>query len=638
MKDIRDIAASLAPDDPGCAKDILYFLLDNHLFGCDIVLDGSSVLCDDGSWSDLYARGRTFLDYRKETAGKKAAFLAAFLSENFPATASRLTLFFNEADTPVTVRYRLLDWMAGSIHKEVHCLSSDEAERLVVKMNSEAPLQAVSAFCLFLGWIRRNYPDTGYRVDIIPPARRSFSTAGQAYSIKTVAYLFYYVFSEEGIRQEQLLEKACRSRTAAHAWTYLCIHMVSALRDTDLERIPHPVLPCPPDEFLAEAANGSVASDTCSKALKLMMERLGYLHMKPHKVMAHRNIEDVFLSIPQSMEHHFGLLFLICEAHFQTSSGSAGDDGPLFRRVSSYSRIRACLGENIGALFLERDASPIALAKSYLQLVELEGARTGAGQRLSAVNGYMLASMARSHKGGPEGFAVTTAAYLRDFGLGIISPEATVRAMFDRGILSCLPSMLLDLITDGAYRALDFSQQAVMLDGLGFTPLEVEKMMELFLEARARCKEAVKDALSGFPGGERKTAAAKALERIAGYQAAGKEPDILCLMTALGETCPDPARTNCILCPYRICTRAAVYHAAGELHRLLRLSRQAATPGERKKHRLLAQQCLLPMVQLAADITGETYGAGASAQLLSLLETIIKKFGDKEAGNGYTAP
>ena len=160
MKDIRDIAASLAPDDPGCAKDILYFLLDNHLFGCDIVLDGSSVLCDDGSWSDLYARGRTFLDYRKETAGQKATFLAASLSETFPETVSRLTFFFNEADTPVTVRYRLLDWMVSSIHKEVHCLSSDEAERLVLKMNNEAPLQAVSAFCLFLGWIRRNYPDT----------------------------------------------------------------------------------------------------------------------------------------------------------------------------------------------------------------------------------------------------------------------------------------------------------------------------------------------------------------------------------------------------------------------------------------------------------------------------------------------
>ena len=70
--------------------------------------------------------------------------------------------------------------------------------------------------------------------------------------------------------------------------------------------------------------------------------------------------------------------------------------------------------------------------------------------------------------------------------------------------------------------------------------------------------------------------------------------------------------------------QAAVYHTAGELHRLLHLSRQASTPSGKKKHRLLAQQCMLPMVQLAADITGETYGAGASSQLLSLLETIVK--------------
>jgi len=364
--------------------------------------------------------------------------------------------------------------------------------------------------------------------------------------------------------------------------------------------------------------------------LKAMMSRLGYLHMKPHKVQNHQNIEDIFLSIPQSLEGHFGLVFLICEAHFQINR--AGEDGPLFRKVTAYSQIRSCLGENVGALFLERDASPVALAKSFLQLVELEGAGNG----IKALNGYMLASLARSHKGGPDGFAITTAAYLRDFGLGIVSPETTAKAMFDRGILSCLPSMLLDIITEGTYRTLDFTQQTIMLSELGLTPLEVESAMELFLEARARSKEALKSVISAFPAGESKAAVAKALERVAGYHAAGKEPDTLCLMTALGKKCQDPAGTNCILCPYRICTRAAVYHAAGELHRLLRLSRQAVTPGEQKKYRLLARQCLLPAIQTAADIAANTYGKESSRQLLSLLEDIVSTFSDKEDIHEHT--
>ena len=544
MKDIKAIPNSLVQEDPLLSQKILRFLLDNHLFGHEIFPQNGTIMCEEAAYSDLYTRAQTFLAHYGEKPEQKKAFLKSLLKEKFPVTADRLSLFFEENDTPVTVCYRILDWMNCTLQTELMEFSSEEAECIIRRMNQETSLQAVTTFCLFLGWMKRKYPDVKYRVDIIPPAKRSESTAGQAFSIKTIACLYYYLFSEEGVMQERIREKACESETAAHAWAYLCTHLVCALRDTDLVRLPHPKLPCLPTEFLANVTNGTVLPETCSQALKSMMSRLGYLHMKPHKVQNHQNIEDIFFSIPQSLEAHFGLVFLICEAHFQINH--AGEDGPLFRKVTAYNRIRSCLGEKVGALFLERDASPIALAKSFLQLVELEGA----GHGIKALHGYMLASMARSHKGGPDGFAVTTAAYLRDFGLGIISPETTAKAMFDRGILSCLPSMLLDLITDGTYRTLDFTQQTIMLSELGLTPLEVESTMELFLEARARSKEALKAALSAFSSGESKTAVAKALERISGYQAAGKERDTLCLMTALGKTCQDPAGTNCILCPY----------------------------------------------------------------------------------------
>lgn len=632
MKDIRLIPNSLAQGNPLLSQKILLFLLDNHLFGHDTVPQDDTLLCEAEAYSDLYTRARTFLAHCEETQEQKNVFLLSLLEEKFPVTADRISLFFEEADVSVSVRYRVMDWMVNTLQAELMEFSSEEAERIVQRMNQETTLQAVSTFCLFLGWMKQKFPNVKYRVDIIPPARRSESTAGQAYGLKTIACLYYYLFSEEGIAQEHILEKACENELAAHALAYLCTHLVSALRDTDLARLPHPVLPCPPADFLANAAGGTVPPETCSQALKAMMSRLGYLHMKPHKVQRHQGIEDIFISIPQSLEVHFGLIFLICEAHFQINH--AGEDGPLFRKVTAYKQIRSCLGENVGALFLERDASPIALSKSYLQLMELEGAGNG----MKALNGYMLASLARSHKGGPDGFAVTTAVYLRDFGLGIVSPETTAKAMFDRGILSCLPSMLLDLVTGGTYRTLDFSQQTMMLSELGLTPLEVESAMELFLEARARSKEALKAVFSAFSAEDSKTAAANALNRIAGYQAAGKEPDTLCLMTALGKTCQDPAGTNCILCPYRICTRATVYHAAGELHRLLRLSRQAATPGEQKKYRLLAQQCLLPAIQMTADIAAQTYGEESSRQLLSLLDDIVTSFSDKENTHEHTSP
>ena len=654
MKDIRDIPAGIpASGPPDAVPDpnaVLYFILQNHLFGHDCVYENGSLMVTDEAYQDLCARAGTFLAHTGDTLEEKLLFLAETLRGPLPITARRLEAFFDECAVLPRIRYRLLDWAVQALHTEVPHMSSDEAGSLIRRMDRETSLESVKAFCAFLEWMRVKYRDTGYSVTVIPPARRSRSTASQAYSLTVVAALYYYLFCEEAVLQENLVQRACDSEASAHAWLYLSIHLVSALRDTDLARLMHPVLPDPPAQVLQKIKSGAYEDTVYAAAVHSIMKRLGYIHMTPNKTRHHQAVPELVLIIPQSLEPHFGRLFMACEAHLKLS-GRPGD-GPLFNKVTAYSRITSSLGENIGSLFKERDASPIALARSYMQCLEAAGAGSSAEKGLTAVHGYMLASMARSHKGGPAGFAETTAVYLKDFGLGLISPEQTAREMFDRGILSCLPSMLLDLITDGAFKSLDFSQQADMLRNLALSPLEVESIMDLMLQARQRCCAAIKDALSVCSQDEKKDTVAKALARIAGYHAPGKQPDILCFMSALGRTCTDPAATNCLLCPFRIDTRAAVYHAAGELHRLHRLAKQSVTAGERKKYTLLARRCLLPVIQLASDIVQQTYGAEVSGFLLQLLHEVVDHGMDhpprradmaasshrKENGHGHTVP
>ena len=625
MRDIRDIPGEiLAAGGAGRTQNtssVLSFILQNHLFGHEAAQENGSLMVTDEAFGDLCARSRIFAAHAGNSTDEKIRFLADTLHSLFPVTARRLEAFFPECGILPRIRYRLLDWAVFALRREVHLLSSDEAGELVRQMDRDTSLEAVKAFCAFLEWMRVKHRDTCYSVTVIPPARRSTSSAGEAYGITVVAALYYYLFCNEAILQEDLIRRACESEASAHAWLYLSIHLVSALRDTDLERLLHPALPDPPQEVLQNIKAGSYGASVYTEAVHTTMKRLGYIHMEPNKTRHHKAVPELVLVIPQSLEPHFGRLFLACEAHLQLSGRPA--DSPLFGKVTAYSRIRACLGENIGSLFKERDASPVALARSYMQCLETAGAASSASKGLAAVHGYMLASMARSHKGGPAGFAETTAAYLKDFGLGLISPQQTARELFDRGILSCLPSMLLDLITDGAFKTLDFSQQAEMLRSLGLSPLDVENTMGLVLKARERSRAALKEALSVYSPEERKGAVAKALARVAGYHAPSKQPDILCLMSALGRTCPEPEATNCLLCPFRIDTRAAVYHAAGELHRLLRLARQSVTPGERKKYTLLARQCLLPVIQLASDIIQQTYGQESSGFLLDLLHEIV---------------
>lgn len=624
MKDIREIPHMIrecgGQGSASAGREALYFILENHLFGHEAVTDNGTLTVPDEAFDDLYRRAAAFLSQAGKDISEKIHFLEGSLRQALPCTAQRLDTFFSSYDIMPRIRYRLLDWAVFALHGEAHLLTSGETEGLVRQMNLETSLEAVKVFCSFLEWMRTTYRDTCYSVTVIPPASRSRSTAGQAYGLSVMAALYYGLFCEEAIGQQNLVQRACERETSAHAWTYLSIHLVSALRDTDLAGLAHPALPDPPAEVLAKVKSGAYGDEVYTNAVHSTMRRFGYIHMAPNKTRCHQGVPELVLVIPQSLEPHFGRLFMLCEAHLQLSGRPL--DSPLFKKVTDYYTLRACLGDTIGSIFRERNASPLALARSYLQCLEAAGASSSADKGLAAVHGYMLASMARSHKSGPGGFAETTAAYLKDFGLGIISPEQTAREMFDRGILSCLPSMLLDLITDGAYKSLDFSQQAGMLKGLGLSPIEVESLMELVLTARERSRAALKEALSACEPEERPEAVARALGRIAGYQAPGKQPDILCLMSAMGKTCQDPAATNCLLCPFRIDTRAAVYQAAGELHRLLRLSKQAVTAGEKKKYALLARQCLLPVIQLASDIIQQTYGPETSNALLALLRGI----------------
>lgn len=634
MKDLRDIPRSLDAGGAGTGREVLYFVFENHLFGHEYVSGNGTIMVPDEAFDDLRGRAETFLAHAGVGLDGKILFLENKLRLSLPDTAERLQAFFSACSVMPRARYRLLDWMVFALRQEARLLTSGEAGDLVRQMNRETSLEAARVFCIFLEWMRSRYHDTGYSVKIMPPASRSRSTAGQAYGLGVMAALYYNLFCEEAIREQELVRRACESETSAHAWTYLSIHLVSALRDTDLTRLTHPALPDAPEKVLLKIRAGAYSDEVYAAAVHSTMKKLGYVHMAPSKTSRYQGVPELVLAIPQSLEKHFGMLFMLCEAHLRLSGRPL--DSPLFKKVTDYGRLRACLGGTIGSIFRERNASPLALARSYLQCLEAAGASSSANKSLAAVHGYMLASMARSHKSGPQGFAETTAVYLKDFGLGIISPRQTARELFDRGILSCLPSMLLDLVTDGAYKRLDFSQQAGMLKELGLSPLEVESLMEMFLTARERSRAALKEAMSACGPEERPAAVAKALARIAGYHAPGKQPDILCLMSAMERTCPDSLATNCLLCPFRIDTRAALYQAAGELHRLLRLSKQAVTAGERKKYVLLARHCLLPILQLAADIVGQTYGAESSGALLALMRELTAH-GFDNAGAGKEA-
>lgn len=87
---------------------------------------------------------------------------------------------------------------------------------------------------------------------------------------------------------------------------------------------------------------------------------------------------------------------------------------------------------------------------------------------------YMLAALARSHKGSYGEFAQTTYTYLKDAKLSGLTPEFVAQELFERGVLSCIPSMLLRTICGDDYAKLSVGNQTKMIQKLDLTPNEIE--------------------------------------------------------------------------------------------------------------------------------------------------------------------
>ena len=223
MKNIQTILTYIQPEGSSAdmSSGILYFLLENRLFGHECISESGSLFVTEEAFADLCTRAGIFAAHSGDGKDEKTAFLMESLHTRLPETASRLEDYFSECGIPQRIRYRLLDWAACFLHTEVRALTSEDAGGLIRQMNLQAPFEAVKAFCAFLEWMRIKYHDALYSVTFIPPVRRSSSTAGRAYGITLIASLYYFLFCEEAISEEGLIARACRDETSAHAWTYL---------------------------------------------------------------------------------------------------------------------------------------------------------------------------------------------------------------------------------------------------------------------------------------------------------------------------------------------------------------------------------------------------------------------------------
>lgn len=585
------------------------FLLDNNWFGVSINLDDYTITEKDAEVLKNHIK-----DYLTTPPGIKS--MEAIFSKKFPSTNELFNQFVKEENISKSDTFYLLDFLAYNLTKDLFLYSDSEVEKLVEVATENLTKLLGNVLIQFTKWLL-NKGVTRYRVSFEMTKRYTIESTNGAYELDEYLELMYYLFNEDYIIKNDMLSKAANSKDYADTWLYLGLHFICALRTTDLERLGHPKLTREPLEILEAVVDGTWSSSEARRTLLSITTRLTYLNLTPNKTKNASNVTQLKFHVPESCQVLIGTLLAICEAHSQLQI-SYNAENPLIRRIKTYEKISNYMGEEIGNLFLERNFSSRSANKSYLQSVAMLADDILEEKSELNIKGYFLAALARSHKGDFNEFAQTTTAYLKDAQLGQLKPEMVAKELFERGVLSMIPSMLLTIVTRGKYKELSPSQQTQMIKSLDLTPVEIEKTLELSIRADSRSQQALKTLVENNVEPEQLLTIC---HRIGNGEAFSKQGESMCLLSALGKLCPYDDRQHCVGCQYELQTKSTLLLLIGEFNRLNKQYQKLKNELERGKVRAILEQQIKPCLTEMLEALSEQYGEA----VLSDYEDIIKE-------------
>ena len=585
------------------------FLLDNEWFGVSINLDDYTI-----SEKDAEVLKNHIKDYLTTPPGIKS--MEGIFSKKFPSTSELFVQFAEEEKLSETNRFYLLDFLAYYLTKDLFLYGDAEVETLVEVATEVLTKSQGNILIQFIKWLL-NKGVTRYRVSFEMTKRYTIESANGAYELDEYLELMYYLFNENYIIKNDMLCKAANSKNYADTWLYLGLHFICALRSTDLERLGHPKLTREPLEVLEAVVDGTWSSSEARRTLLSITTRLTYLNLTPNKTKNASNVAQLKFHVPESCQVLIGTLLAICEAHFQLQIPYNAEN-PLIRQIKTYEKITSYMGEEIGNLFLERNFSSRSANKSYLQSVAMLADDVLEEKSELNIKGYFLAALARSHKGDFNEFAQTTTTYLKDAQLGQLKPEMVAKELFERGVLSMIPSMLLTIVTRGKYKELSPSQQTQMIKSLDLTPIEIEKTLELSIRADSRSQQALKTLVENNVDPEQLLTIC---HRIGNGEAFSKQGESMCLLSALGKLCPYDDRQHCVGCQYELQTKSTLLLLIGEFNRLNKQYQKLKNELERGKVRAILEKQIKPCLTEMLQALSEQYGEA----VLSDYEDIIKE-------------
>ena len=611
---LKILANKYELDPADFLEDASRFIVSNHWFGAHPDIQKGGVYIEESVFLRIEDRLEDFCEHYNENSSERSAYIVGKLSAGMPKTADLLRKYTSGGGMEPEITCRLADFLLYALPGELPELNDTEVATLLDDGFDVLSKAYGDILADFINWTQTK-TKTIYRGIYTMRQYSSMDEASSAYDPYNYLKILYCLYNPEYIEENEMYEQATASRKYADTWLFLSLHFLCALRTTDLIRIPHPRLSGDPQEILDQVEDGTFPADEARAVLYSVVWRLDALQLTPHKTEGVSGVASIKFHVPESVEEHVGTLFAIAEAHFRIEEESS--DKPLIRVVTTYEQITKNMGEDIGDLFLEANFRTRSANKSYLQMIYLLTDDILGLEDDFRVKGYILAALARSHKGSYGSFAEMTSTYLKDAKMNGYSPELVAREMFERGVLSSIVSILLKMVGGEAYNRLPVECQTEAVKKLGMSPADIERSVGIMQTNMKRSFAIVKELYQH----KTKAEILDALHRIGNGEASSKCDGSLCLMTAMGIVCPYKDQQNCVACEYEIGTKTTLYIMIEETQRLLKIYQSSENELEQKRSRAIARDVIAPAMQELLIIAKEQYGP----ESVNMLNGMIKE-------------
>jgi hypothetical protein len=477
----------------------------------------------------------------------------------FPETGKLFVRFIAHTEPKNSVAWKLADYLCYAMKCEIGVTESKELEKMAADMDNDLPLFSARLFSNFLMYAT----EQGVLSNAWVYRFKSRGTAKDDGAYQTMDFLrmAHIVFNNDAWESERLLEKALQSEKDANLWLFVSCHFICGWRGTDIVRLPMPELPDDVHWMQEQIMAGCFDTEAILSELEF---RLKYTPLIPQKTKRYENVPELKLFVPESLRRPFGIIYAVAASHHP-----AKKPGEMFvRKVGERPHIISFFGDEFSNACGIRGFSSRRAVKSYLQGIEAV-----ADSSEGKPKGYMLAALARSHKGGIGSLPKVTDIYLRDAKFSGYRPEFIAREMFERGVFSFIPSLMLEMYASESYRELPVSVQTKLLGEIGVGASGLEGLARSVEYSLIKARQAIAEIMKR-PENIRGSIA-DILQNIASGNAPGKQDGFLCLMTASGFTCAAPLRSCCIGCGYEIYTKTILHSLAKEYARLMDTKKKA---------------------------------------------------------------